>query len=820
MSCDDIIIEVPEEVIVIEMTPEGKDGKDGNGIASIELISTVGLVKTYRITFTNGTHYDYEVEDGEAGAPGPAGNGIASISLISTSGLQKTYRITFTNGGHFDYVVTDGANGAPGADGVGIVSVYKTGTSGLVDTYTILYTNGNTDEFTVTNGAAGATGNGISSVEKIGTVGLVDTYRINFTNGSHYDYTVTNGQDGADPEWGNITGNIADQTDLKNALDAKANSADLGTMSAESASDYYDKDEVEDLINNSGVVAELDASGSIATFETNLAENLSRLNVSIDPVQDLHGYDNPWPAGGGKNLFGLKTIDNNDKGYRLVSTAGSSQYTISGTTSSNSRLMISDEVTLPAGTYCFSCKFTGTVTDETAFLLALQINNAWSGSMLGFAAGTYTNQRKSGTVTLSEASTVQLSVACNVGCVIDGTVSEIQFESGSSATTWQPYSNVCPISGHSSATVTRTGKNLLDITQGKTTVGTTTWIIDADGYVTQTSDADSRGWSYANAQWNIFLPAGTYIAVGEMKTYGSNSISISGRDTNNNSVAYLSLTSVGTFTSSAFTLSKGTEIGFMAKNNGGVYRFAIYQQANAPTAFESPTVQTVTISLGSTYYGAQLDAVAGTLTVDRAYMSPTSLKTGAYSIASTYYYPWIDISAPGEFLQGLCNKLICTTDAGVLNQKPSFVIRSSFITFSPEGHAYSNESDARTAGESFIQNGDVQFVYPITPTVITGLTPETISLLLGENNVWSDTGDVALSYFNNSTAEAITDVKQMIASTETSMTATRNYTSGSLIIVGPALLKATSNISSGASLVLGTNCVRTTLEEWILSLIA
>ena len=83
MSCDDIIIEVPEEVIVIEMTPEGADGKDGNGIASIELISTVGLVKTYRITFTNGTHYDYEVEDGEDGAPGPAGNGIASISIWS-----------------------------------------------------------------------------------------------------------------------------------------------------------------------------------------------------------------------------------------------------------------------------------------------------------------------------------------------------------------------------------------------------------------------------------------------------------------------------------------------------------------------------------------------------------------------------------------------------------------------------------------------------------------------------------------------------------------------------------------------------------------
>jgi hypothetical protein len=25
--------------------------------------------------------------------------------------------------------------------------------------------------------------------------------------------------------------------------------------------------------------------------------------TTLEPVQDLHGYDKPWPAGGGKNLF-------------------------------------------------------------------------------------------------------------------------------------------------------------------------------------------------------------------------------------------------------------------------------------------------------------------------------------------------------------------------------------------------------------------------------------------------------------------------------------------------------------------------------------
>ena len=48
-------------------------GADGNGIESITLISTVGLVKTYRITYTDATTFDYEVKDGDKGEKGDDG---------------------------------------------------------------------------------------------------------------------------------------------------------------------------------------------------------------------------------------------------------------------------------------------------------------------------------------------------------------------------------------------------------------------------------------------------------------------------------------------------------------------------------------------------------------------------------------------------------------------------------------------------------------------------------------------------------------------------------------------------------------------------
>lgn len=50
----------------------GDKGDDGNGISSIELISTSGKVKTYRINFTDGDYFDYQVSDGADGSSGIA----------------------------------------------------------------------------------------------------------------------------------------------------------------------------------------------------------------------------------------------------------------------------------------------------------------------------------------------------------------------------------------------------------------------------------------------------------------------------------------------------------------------------------------------------------------------------------------------------------------------------------------------------------------------------------------------------------------------------------------------------------------------------
>lgn len=68
------------------------------------------------------------------GSQGPEGVGISNIQLLSAVGKIKTYRMTFTDGTYFDYEVTDGADGNSGTgSGDMAKSVYDANNNGTVD---------------------------------------------------------------------------------------------------------------------------------------------------------------------------------------------------------------------------------------------------------------------------------------------------------------------------------------------------------------------------------------------------------------------------------------------------------------------------------------------------------------------------------------------------------------------------------------------------------------------------------------------------------------------------------------------------------------
>lgn len=114
------------------------------------------------------------------------GNGIESIELIATSAdyLERTYRITFSDETYFDFVVTDG---------VGIASITKV-KSGLTTNITIYLTDGGSFSFSVDDGV------GISSA----VLNDNYTLTLNFTNGTSYTTPSIRGEKGEKGDTGNV----------------------------------------------------------------------------------------------------------------------------------------------------------------------------------------------------------------------------------------------------------------------------------------------------------------------------------------------------------------------------------------------------------------------------------------------------------------------------------------------------------------------------------------------------------------------------------------------------------------------------------------
>ena len=136
------------------LTKASIKGDTGNGISSIELSSTVGLVDTYTITYTNGTTTTFTVTNGSTGS-----QGIQGIQGIKGND-GHTPVITIGENGNWviDGVDTLKPSNIKGDTGNGISSIKKTDSDGLIDTYTITFTNGTTTSFVIKNGEKGDKG--------------------------------------------------------------------------------------------------------------------------------------------------------------------------------------------------------------------------------------------------------------------------------------------------------------------------------------------------------------------------------------------------------------------------------------------------------------------------------------------------------------------------------------------------------------------------------------------------------------------------------------------------------------------------------------
>jgi len=132
------------------------------------------------------------------------------------------------------------------------------------------------------------------------------------------------------------------------------------------------------------------------------------------------------------------------------------------------------------------------------------------------------------------------------------------------------------------------------------------------------------------------------------------------------------------------------------------------------------------------------------------------------------------------------------------------------------------DTDLTLTSDAFMAKyGDAVIVYPLATPITYTLTASQIRTLLGQNNIWADAGPISVEYtadtkmYIDSQTRA---TRSLIAGIETTMTASRPYAAGDLLIVGDTLYKAAASIASGATLTPGTNVTPTTVAEQLILL--
>lgn len=495
------------------------------------------------------------------------------------------------------------------------------------------------------------------------------------------------------------------------------------------------------------------ASGAIASFPDGAeAVPLTSLICDINPKQDLHGYSKPWAPGAGKNKF------QND-GFFPKSDSVQSYYYMEFTKDTNTM----PEITLVADTtYTLSFDITSSVTPfrisvgcgDGRYLLDISNKSDLNNGRVSITFTPTATQLASGAILAFRAPRYQTQQS------FDYTISNVQLEISSTATSYEPYSNICPISGSTQTTVYHTGKNLLMLADADytNTLNNVAIDYDAETQLFSLSGVNQGSSAYVLANFqnsslkNVAMKNATYTFSHNLPTGAYAQITY--RKINSSSVGTLCyIAGNGTQRSVTFALpadydyTVNAQIGISA-TAGDVTASNLYMQievGSSASSFEAFKQKTpVVAQFGETIYGGYVDIVTGILTVTHTQLILNSDSLSIINRVNANKYRIYNSNCGAkitgsDYADLICDKLKSQT--GSTNDDRCYINASGDIRLN-----FSKEyaSDA----EMIADVGSIQLVFPIeTPIEIDLNNPQEVESYLGYNNIYNNTGDTSASYY-------------------------------------------------------------------------
>lgn len=478
-------------------------------------------------------------------------------------------------------------------------------------------------------------------------------------------------------------------------------------------------EDLEALTNRKAGMLVDTSSGSIASFVPDATiENLLGVSVAIEPVQDLHGYDSPWPAGGGKNkLHNTATTTTNNGVTFTVNADGS--VSCAGTATATAVFKMFQTFSITADIILNGCPSGGDYNSGYSLFMADSRGASVTPNVPSVDTGNGV------TIPAQYVSDiVQIQIIARTGTNMDGKVfyPMIRLATETDAT-FAPYENLCPISGWDAVEVEADGVNLF----GGTVINGR-MPLDLKPGVTYTASAQFVDPSVSTYFYIQRAPKGT----GTYSTFG-----------------YI-LTNY-TRTPVTFTADAGYDYAFWSNASYANVKDAQIETGSTASAYHPYAGNRYTIALGDTVYGGTLDVTNGTLTVEykKYNIAEFSGAWGAvrngYAVYRTMYattnrFGLIDATPrmksnrfKFEYVSREDASLFSYGGANGASVTQTFILPSS-ITSLAEANAWlaDNPTDATFKLE--------------TPITIQ-LDPVTISTISGQtNNVWADAGDVSVEF--------------------------------------------------------------------------
>lgn len=510
-----------------------------------------------------------------------------------------------------------------------------------------------------------------------------------------------------------------------------------------------------DRINN---VMDVKANALSATADGNPSQIHPDKDSLIKPILTFRpmqkGSGDPYPAGGGKNLLENTATSGTITNGMTYTVGQDGTISVTGTSVARSQLIVNPACKLPAGRYILSQGFIADV-NRTGTMFARYTKP--NGEMIYIDA----SGRSEVAFTLEESASLEVIAEFRSAGI---TAENFRFYpmirlASIANATYQPYSNIRPITGRAGAELVRCGKNLLPFMMIGNTYAQSGMnaVVTDEGMVLNGTPLGA----YNNLLHFVYsnLPAGTY--------------TISGGDPATGVYAQMNITradgTVQYYANAPFVIYGDEQrVVCFIQNSSVIPTMTNYvlkaqlELGSTATPFEPYQGDTYTLDFGQTVYGGKVDVNKGELVVDWAKVTLPSSANWVKSISAKngYYLGDGNIFVPQKLYMCpvLCNVAKYTSDVEEYKANYGMVYSDSTISLNVDPAVCGSTLESFKA---WLDSTEVQIAYKLANPITIRLTPQQITALAGVNTVYGDVDEIT-AHYNKSLNAALEELKNAI----------------------------------------------------------